>query len=100
MVPRDVVDKLLRRCEGHTPPESAAEWTVAAVQQVLDAALAATSRFNAGDDAALREAVKRLQFNADFQRGYGNSEFFMRRTDADVILAALRTGIPVTGEGA
>lgn len=39
--------------------------------------------------SGLREAIKRLRFNADFQRGYGDDRFSIRRDDADLILAAL-----------
>ncbi len=52
------------------------------------------------DSPEMREVMKRLQFNADFQRGYGNDMFFMRRSDADAILAAFATQSPEQqGEG-
>lgn len=40
-------------------------------------------------DAATVDAVRRLQFKADFQRGYGADWFSLGRADADLILAAL-----------
>jgi len=40
-------------------------------------------------DAATTDAIRRLQFKADFQRGYGADWFSLDRADADLILAAL-----------
>jgi len=40
-------------------------------------------------DGVLREALKRLKFQVDFQRGYGSDDIRLRRADGDTLFAAL-----------
>jgi len=77
--------KLAQPCQA--APEPAPNTCTATHEVVQPVFLDEDAPEPAGD---LVEAIKRLQFNADYQRGYGSDWFSMARKDADLILAALR----------
>jgi len=84
-------------CDGKCPMTEDRHWVNCPAHAHYAAYLAVTTPSQGLDaatverDEATTEAIRRLQFKADFQRGYGADWFSLDRADADLILAALAT---------